>query len=149
MPRRRPRTLPTDSASEDAFEVEDSEFDQEEEDQAVEEQEAEVVPEKAKEKPKPAPPPPLAEEKVEAGETVSEEVQRAIDAALSARESIPSGLILGPKEPLRIEGESDGLDVIVSRDIYRVVYPGGSKRPSFVLLHPRGARILKSTLQRI
>jgi hypothetical protein len=59
---------------------------------------------------------------------------------------VPDGLILGPNEPLRIEGEDMGNVVIVKRDIYRQVFPRRSTRPSYVLVYPRGAQVLKSTL---
>jgi hypothetical protein len=59
---------------------------------------------------------------------------------------VPDGLILGPNEPLRIEGEDMGNVVIVKQDIYRQVFPRRSTRPSYVLVYPRGAQVLKSTL---
>ncbi len=64
-------------------------------------------------------------------------------------EVAPKGLILEAGEPLRIEGEVDGHEIIVLRDIYRRVYPSSAKRPSYLLVYPRGARVPKSLLQKL
>lgn len=64
------------------------------------------------------------------------------------QEGIPNGIILEPKEAVRLEGDDDGVTVTVSRDVYRKVYPQGALRPSYVLLYPRGAKVMKSLLQR-
>lgn len=64
-------------------------------------------------------------------------------------EGAPNGLILKQGDPVRLEGEDAGIAVIVKRDVYREVYPSNSRRPSYVLVYPRGARVLKSTLQRL
>lgn len=64
------------------------------------------------------------------------------------REGVPNGLILGPDDPIRLEGEDTGTEVIVSRDVYRKVYPRNTKRPTYILLYPRGTRVVKSTLVR-
>jgi hypothetical protein len=61
-------------------------------------------------------------------------------------DGVPDGLILEPNEPLRIEGDDMGNIVIVKRDIYRKTFPRRASRPSYVLVYPRGARVLKSTL---
>lgn len=61
-------------------------------------------------------------------------------------DGVPDGLILEPNDPLRIEGDDMGNVVIVKRDIYRKVFPRRSTRPSYVLVYPRGAQVLKSTL---
>lgn len=61
-------------------------------------------------------------------------------------EGVPDGIILGPDDPLRIEAEDHGIIVIVKRDVYRMTYPRRSKRPSYILLYPRGSQVLKSTL---
>ena len=64
------------------------------------------------------------------------------------REGVPSGVILGPNDPITLEGDDDGITVTVSRDVYRKVYPQGARRPSYILLYPRGMRVVKSLLQR-
>ena len=63
-----------------------------------------------------------------------------------SREPAPKGVILGPNDPVKIEGDDLGQEVLVTQDVYRMVFPGSSKRPSYILLYPRGARVLKSTL---
>lgn len=62
-------------------------------------------------------------------------------------EGVPDGIILAPGEPLRLEGDDDGTAVTVTRDVYRVVYPLGARRPTYVLLYPRGRMVPKSLLQ--
>ena len=62
------------------------------------------------------------------------------------REGVPDGLILGPNEPLRVEGDDNGVSIVVRRDIYREVYPLRAKRPSYVLMYAKGTEILKSRL---
>lgn len=157
MPRRRPRTAPTDTDSIDLeLEIEDDEIDDLPDEPVVEAEvspvvEPEPTPDPA---PKAAPKPRAKTEQAPAPDNrypdgASDEVKQAIDIAISCREAIPNGLILGPDEPLRIEGSADNLEVVVSRDVYRIAYPGGSRRPSFMLLYPRGARILKSTLSKM
>ena len=64
-------------------------------------------------------------------------------------EGAPSGMILEPDEPIRLEGDDAGIAVIVRRDVYRKYYPRGTKRPSYMLLYKSGARVLKSTLMQI
>jgi hypothetical protein len=64
-------------------------------------------------------------------------------------EGAPSGMILEPNEPIRLEGEDAGIAVIVKRDVYRKFYPRGTKRPSYMLLYKSGSRVLKSTLMQI
>jgi hypothetical protein len=65
------------------------------------------------------------------------------------REGEPNGLILGPDDPVILEGEDTGTEVVISRDIFRRVYPRNTRRPTYILLYPKGARIAKSTLQRV
>lgn len=62
------------------------------------------------------------------------------------REGVPDGIILGPKEPIRIEGDDNGTSIIVKTDIYRETYPPRAKRPSYVLVYAKGTEILKSRL---
>ena len=64
-------------------------------------------------------------------------------------EVAPKGLILEANEPLRIEGDVDGNDIVVAQDVYRRVYPASARRPSYLLVYPRGARVPKSILQRL
>lgn len=65
------------------------------------------------------------------------------------REPAPKGIILGPNDPVKIEGEDLGQEVLVTQDVYRMTWPGGTRRPSYILLYPRGARVLKSTLAKL
>jgi hypothetical protein len=65
------------------------------------------------------------------------------------KEGEPNGLILGPNDPIVLEGEDTGSEVIIKRDVFRKVYPRGTKRPSYILLYPAGMRVAKSTLQRV
>lgn len=62
------------------------------------------------------------------------------------REGVPDGLILGPNEPIRVEGDDMGTFVVVKQDTYRETYPLRSKRPSYVLVYTKGTQILKSRL---
>ena len=64
-------------------------------------------------------------------------------------EGAPNGLILEEGEPVRLEGEDDGVAIVVKRDVYRRYYPRGTTRPSYMLLHKGGSRILKSTLKQV
>lgn len=64
-------------------------------------------------------------------------------------EVAPKGLILEANEPLRLEGEVVGGDIVVAQDVYRRVYPASARRPSYLLVYPRGARVPKSILQRL
>lgn len=63
-------------------------------------------------------------------------------------EGAPPGLILRNGEDVVIDGMDMGQFVIVKQDVYREVYPRGTKRPSYFLLYHRGQRVLKSTLVR-
>lgn len=64
-------------------------------------------------------------------------------------ENAPNGMIIEEGEPIRLEGEDDGVAIIVKRDVYRRYYPRGTTRPSYMLLYKSGSRILKSTLKQI
>jgi hypothetical protein len=64
-------------------------------------------------------------------------------------EVAPSGLILEANEPVRVEGEVVGHEVVVSRPVYRRVFPPSAKRPSYLLVYPSGARVPKSILQQL
>jgi hypothetical protein len=63
-------------------------------------------------------------------------------------ENAPPGLILRNGEDVTIDGMDMGQFVIVKQDVYREVYPRGTRRPSYFLLYHRGQRVLKSTLVR-
>lgn len=63
-------------------------------------------------------------------------------------EGVPNGIIIEPGEDVYLEGDDDGVTVTVSRDVYRKVQPSNTRRPSYVLLYPRGAKVVKSTLQK-
>ena len=65
------------------------------------------------------------------------------------REGEPKGLILGPNDPVRLTGKDTGTEVIVDQDIYRRVHPRNTKRPTYVLLYPKGMKVAKSTLTRV
>ncbi len=77
-----------------------------------------------------------------------EEPQPAPVFRTDHREGVPNGLIIGQHDPLMLEGDDDGISITVTRDVYRKVYPYGSRRPSYILLYPRGAKVAKSLLQR-
>lgn len=62
-------------------------------------------------------------------------------------EGAPNGIILESGESLVIEGDDDGTYVTVSRDVYRKITPYNARRPTYILLYPRGAKILKSKLE--
>lgn len=59
---------------------------------------------------------------------------------------VPRGIILGQNDPVSIDGLDMGTFIIVKQDVYREVYPRGTKRPSYFLLYTRGQQIPKSTL---
>jgi len=65
------------------------------------------------------------------------------------REGEPNGIIIGPNDPVRIEGDDLGQEILVTQDVYRMSFPYGSRRPSYILLYPRGTKVLKSTLQKL
>ena len=65
------------------------------------------------------------------------------------REGEPNGLILRGDEPIRIEGKDDGVEIIVKRDVFREVYPSGTRRPTYILLYAKGTRVLKSVLTKL
>ena len=60
--------------------------------------------------------------------------------------AVPKGIILRENDPISIDGMDMGQWVIVKQDVFREVYPRGTKRPSYFLLYSRGQRVLKSTL---
>jgi hypothetical protein len=60
--------------------------------------------------------------------------------------AVPKGLILKQDDPITIDGLDMGQFVIVKQDIYREVYPYGSRRPSYYLLYHRGQQVPKSML---
>lgn len=135
MPRRRPR--PIDSTTDIANAPDDTTDDTTEavvEDAAPAPVSRQVVsddvgPVETKEEPRPAPKPVLA-------------------TPPAAVEGVPNGIILEPNEDVYLEGDDDGIAVVVSRDVYRKTYPYGSRRPSYLLLYPRGARVAKTALQK-
>lgn len=63
------------------------------------------------------------------------------------REGVPNGIILKAGDPVVLEGDDDGITVTVTRDVYRAIYPYGARRPTYILLYPRGAKVVKSLLQ--
>jgi hypothetical protein len=69
--------------------------------------------------------------------------------AYRVREGEPKGLILGPDDPIRLTGKDTGTEVIVDQDIFRRVHPRNTKRPTYVLLYPKGMKVAKSTLTRV
>jgi hypothetical protein len=69
--------------------------------------------------------------------------------AYRVREGEPKGLILGPDDPVRLTGKDTGTEVIVDQDIFRRVYPRNTKRPTYILLYPKGMKVAKSTLTRV
>lgn len=62
--------------------------------------------------------------------------------------AVPDGIILRDGEPVTIDGMDMGQFIVVKRDVYREVYPRGTRRPSYYLLYHRGQQVLKSTLVR-
>ena len=59
----------------------------------------------------------------------------------------PKGRILFPDEPITYEGfEIDGEQVVLTKDIYRMVLPFRSNRPTFTLLARAGRRVPKGQL---
>ena len=42
-----------------------------------------------------------------------------------------------------------GQEVLVTQDVYRITWPVGTKRPSYILLYSRGTKVLKSTLAKL
>ena len=69
--------------------------------------------------------------------------------AYDVREGEPKGLILGPNDPIRLTGKDTGVEVIIDQDIFRRVYPRNTKRPTYILLYPKGMKVAKTTLQRV
>ena len=65
----------------------------------------------------------------------------------SLREGVPDGIILNQNDPVVIEGDDDGVSIIVSRDVYRKIIPFNANRPTYILLYARGTKVLKSRLQ--
>lgn len=65
----------------------------------------------------------------------------------SLREGVPDGIILEQGQPVMIEGDDDGVAIIVSRDVYRKIIPFNANRPTYILLYARGTKVLKSRLQ--
>lgn len=153
MPRRRPRTAQSEEEiivlGEETVEVEDLTEPIAGDamvvpKESVQEDVQEVVEEVVE---KPAPKRSRAAKAADVGVVETKEApQPVIPAAYASREPAPKGIILGPDDPVRIEGDDLGQEVLITQDVYRMVFPGSSKRPSYVLLYPRGAKVLKSTL---
>lgn len=61
------------------------------------------------------------------------------------------GIVLGPDEPIRIDGELDqyGTSVTLNKAVYRAHRPMGSKRWAFTLVYPKGHQIPQSMVQRM
>ena len=146
MPRRRPRpAVSSDTASvsaepvvEDAIEV--NETNETSEPDAVIAAAFEAAPE-------PAPKRPRAVKTTVGMVETKEAPQPAVDPYV-AREPAPPGIILSADEPLRLEGNDMGVEVLVTQDVYRMTFPNGARRPSYILLYPRGARVPKTLLER-
>lgn len=64
------------------------------------------------------------------------------------QEGVPNGIIIEPGQDVYLEGDDDGITVTVSRDVYSKVQPRGARRPSYILLYPRGTKVVKSMLQK-
>lgn len=79
----------------------------------------------------------------------TKEAPQPTSPVYETREPAPKGIILGPNDPVKIEGDDLGQEVLVTQDVYRLTWPGGTKRPSYILLYPRGAKVLKSTLAKL
>jgi hypothetical protein len=54
-------------------------------------------------------------------------------------EGVPEGRIIAEGEDFTFEGERIGNMVVVKEDVYRKVYPRGTKRPSYILLARAGS----------
>jgi hypothetical protein len=61
------------------------------------------------------------------------------------------GIVLGPHENMRVEGEPDtsGTHVRLTKPVYRAFKPMGSKRWAFTLEHPEGAVLPMSMVRPI
>jgi hypothetical protein len=64
-------------------------------------------------------------------------------------EGVPEGRILEEGEAFEFEGEEVGNMVVVKEDVYRKVYPRGTKRPSYILLARKGSVQPKSGVQSV
>lgn len=155
MPRRRPRTAPSEEEviilGEETVEMEDLTEPIAGDamvvpKQPVQEDVQEVVEEVVE---KPTPKRSRAVKTADVGVVETKEAPQPIVPAYASREPAPKGIILGPNDPVKIEGDDLGHEVLITQDVYRMVFPGSSKRPSYILLYPRGTKVLKSTLARL
>lgn len=150
MPRRRPRTAQSSEETivlgEETVEVEDLTEPIAGDSMVVPKEDVQEVVEEVVEKP--APKRSRAVKTADVGMVETKEAPQPAPAAYMSREPAPKGIIIGPGEPVRIEGDDLGLEVLVTQDVYQMSFPGNAKRPSYVLLYPRGTKVLKSTLER-
>lgn len=150
MPRRRPRTVQSEEEiivlGEETAEVEDLTEPIAGDAMVVPK---ESVQEDVQEVEKPAPKRSRAVKTADVGIVETKEAPQPVVPAYASREPAPKGIIIGPNDPVKIEGDDLGHEVLITQDVYRMVFPGSSKRPSYILLYPRGAKVLKSTLARL
>ena len=150
MPRRRPRTAQSEEEiivlGEETAEVEDLTEPIAGDAMVVPK---ESVQEDVQEVEAPAPKRSRAVKTADVGIVETKEAPQPANPVYESREPAPKGIILGPDDPVKIEGDDLGQEVLVTQDVYRITWPGGTKRPSYILLYPRGTKVLKSTLAKL
>lgn len=56
----------------------------------------------------------------------------------------PKGRILGPNDPETFDGDVHGNIVVLTEDVYRMTFPVGSRRPTYVLVARKGTTVPRS-----
>jgi hypothetical protein len=62
------------------------------------------------------------------------------------REGIPKGAIFEYGQEVVVPGEDHETYILVTEDVFRVTYPYGARRPSYILLYAKGSHIPKTTV---
>ena len=151
MPRRRPRTAQSEEETiilgEEIIEVEDLTEPLAGDSMVVPKVVAEEIVEEVVEAP--APKRSRAVKAADVGIVETKEAPQPTRPVYDTREPAPKGIVLGPDDPVKIEGDDMGQEVLVTQDVYRITWPVGTKRPSYILLYSRGKKVLKSTLAKL
>lgn len=82
-----------------------------------------------------------AEKQVDATESAKESQAESEDYQPAKMGDPPKGKIIKEGEDVSFEGEQVGDQIIVKEDVYREVFPRGTKRPHYVLLAAAGTAV--------
>lgn len=144
-----PSGPPIEDEVEETEQDDDSDIEQDENDESEDEEGEEDEEEQPAEPEYEAPPAPL-------DRTANPMVNQAADHEPSDYGALPGApkgpsLVLGPDEPLRVDGEvsPDGTYIRLNKAVYRAKLPMGSKRWAFMLVYPMNAQIPVSIVQPI